>query len=116
MRFRKPGTPVTPEQMIIRELVWAQITDKPESLDMGDWERPSEGLLDSDKCETTRCLGGWAQWFYRGYVDLATTEEDAVEAMGLSWEEYYPPSLGVRLFYCHEGEAVEQMRRLARAG
>lgn len=117
MHFRRPDDPLTPEQMHVRKQVYEQITDAPSTFNMMDWESTAEDLTATNTlnsgCSTTRCLGGWAQYFYRGYVSTTTVEDDAVEAMGLSWADYYGPAHRGRLFFLPAADAVEQMRILA---
>jgi hypothetical protein len=112
MRFRDPSTPLTLAQIRVRKLVYEQISELPSTLDMGDWEFQYDDLEERG-CYTTRCIGGWAQFFYRGYVDINCVEADAVGAMGLTWDEYYHAPTMTRLFYCTDEQATDRMRQLA---
>jgi hypothetical protein len=119
--FRDPSVPVTPEQMALRKRVYRQVKRHPETFYMGSWEEipPANGT----ECNTTRCIGGWAQFFARGHVyqtadparNIPVVEEDAVILMGLSEEEYGCSDLNddEGLFYLDDDEAVERMRVLA---
>ena len=112
MKYRDESMPVTPAQMRVRRRVYKQITVEPETLDMGDWEMQYDDLEERG-CYTTRCIGGWAQFFAKGYVDSKTVEQDAVDAMGLS----YADAMGVgarysSLFYTDAEAAVRRMRKL----
>jgi hypothetical protein len=120
--FRDPSVPVTPEQLAMRKRVYQQVKQHPETFYMGCWEdiaREIRGV----QCNTTRCIGGWAQFFARGHVyqtadpyrAIPVVEEDAVVLMGLSEEEYGAAVLDDDdgLFYLDDAEAVERLRILA---
>jgi len=122
--FRDPSVPVTAKQLALRKRVYQQARQHPDSLDMDCWE----GALKvcGDTCHTTRCIGGWAQFFVRGHVyqaadplrNIPVVEVDAVILMGLSEEEFGAADLNDDdgLFYLDDEEAVERMRVLADAG
>lgn len=123
LEFRDPATPLQPHQLHLRWLVYTQITTKPETFGMGGWEVSPLRVSYQAGCKTTRCVGGWAQWYAEGEVDEDTVEQSAVSNMGLTYAEYFglPPGTAAGsaaiwhdgLFYASEDAAVARMKVLA---
>jgi hypothetical protein len=121
LEWRHPGTPLTAEQSEHRKLVLKQITAAPGAFDMNSWEHAPaewEALLAQANgdgyCGTTRCIAGWSQYMVRGYVKQATVQQDAVNAMGLTWKEYREGgSVAVGLFHTTNDDAVDRLSKLA---
>ena len=125
--FRDPGTPLTFAQRELRQLVLKQVEAHPDTFDMDEWERRGA-------CGTTRCIAGWAQFFGRGRVSWRTSlptaddptdycldgpfvENDAVELLGLTEDEFYVHSDYCGdddLFHLDDEEALERLREITR--
>jgi len=122
--FRNPATPLTDEQRFFRRETLAEIEANPELFDMYDWSRTRKT---ADGCRTTRCVAGWAQFLRRGrvYPDGGLTadlrrvppaDEDAVLLMGLTEDEFYNGSrVNQGLWFTHESDALDRLRKLAAA-
>lgn len=116
-------TPLTFEQVEYRKMVYKQISADDESFDMGSWEWSPETLghalrllPEFNNCRTTRCVAGWAQFYAKGAVREPTVEQDAIDAMGLSWLDYRgtdPAKVG--LFRTNADDALARMKVLAEA-
>lgn len=113
LRFRQPGEPLTAEHLETRWKVLKQAENEPDSFRMGWWESDEYDDTGSE-CSTTRCIGGWAQFFLRGQVILKLVDRDAVEALGLSEDEYYgddTPWPGP-VFFLSDETALKRLRVL----
>lgn len=114
MIWRDERTPLTIEQSAARKQVYKQISTDPESFSMRQWERVPVIEIEGPWCATTRCVAGWAQYYAHGYVDVASVDQDAVTALGLTWGEYISGDLrAMGLFHCPDKTALAAMKRLA---
>lgn len=101
--FRDPFTPLTEAQRDLRARVLAQVTAQPHTFDMADWE---------GECGTTRCVGGWADYFMYGYVNIDGVEVRAVRNLGLTDLEYFGPDENSPLFTDTELGALARLNKL----
>lgn len=121
--FRDPNVPLTEEQKLNRKQIYHQITTVPESFSMDLWD--TEYFAEPyDNCGTTKCIAGWALAYADIKIsdleiknDVVSTDlnitREAINAMGLTREEYYSyNSDGLFHLYDDEG-AVERMRQLS---
>lgn len=106
------------ENKELGRLVLRQVTEFPESFDMGDW-------AGSNACGTTACIAGWAM-FFSGYEvnryscfirpDGSMVTDDEAEGrglLGLSQEELYVSDEDDGLFYIDKDEAIRRLAELA---
>lgn len=117
--FRNPTVPLTEMQKWLRKRVLRQAVKEPATFNMTSWE---------NDCDTTRCIAGWAQFLVEGTVTPGTEcGRAAVDLLGLTAEEYYGAGNALAsyraqynerdngLFFTLESEALERLRKLARA-
>jgi hypothetical protein len=116
--FRDPRVRLTPEQREMRARVYKQIEYEPEQFDMASWEN-SPGLDETalqgstmTQCGTTRCIGGWSDFFTHGRVRFAGVQTRAVVQLGLTEREYRGPTPYGSLFACDNHAALLRMRQL----
>jgi len=92
------------------QMVLDQITSKPQSHHQGYWE-------DGEGCGTTRCVGGWAQFFHEGkvsfelsnFVEVKAQEYlalDESDAIGLFWNTTNEEAVAA-LGYLARGEQID---------
>lgn len=118
LQYRDPSTPLTIEQSEIRKMVYKQISGQPETFNMSTWFYVPQPFVvemarvHGEACHTTRCVAGWAQFYAHGKSTLINVDQDAITAMGLTWDEYsYGCEFG--LFYSPDRIALAAMKRLA---
>lgn len=119
--FRDPLVPLTPQQRELRAKVLVQIEDEPSSFDMDSWEfvAPDDEIV-SPSCRTTRCIGGWTDFFATGYVRCHDIGYRSIRNLGLTEREYWgtwqrPPGFAPgrnSLFIADNDEALARMRVL----
>ena len=128
--FRPAATPLTPEQLELRKLVYKQASNHPGTFAMGWWEvhYTADGKTTwpntprEEVCNTTRCIAGWAQFLARGKVSEHNVEYDAIRLLGISRAEWrmtggtceeHAGADVTGLFYATDTEALEALRKLA---
>jgi len=125
--FRDPATPLGIKQAELRKRTLKEIENDPAGFDMTEWEHRKQPNQYKN-CNTTRCIGGWAQFLARGAVyedgdeaaGIPPTYLDAIGLLGLTVAEYGSDKPGLHgdpgaLFFLPGDQAVERLRELAGA-
>lgn len=115
--FRRPGTPLTEDQLLLRKRVLHAIESDPGQFSMRWWDTVSLGIQYG--CGTSRCLAGWALHLAGAPASRpegsSSVERRAVLALGLTHDEFWgrPREFsGSGLFYAGDAEALARLREI----
>lgn len=125
--FRDPAVSLTSEQLGLRKKILTQVTEQPSTFNMSFWEYTPQNS-GGCACGTTRCLGGWSDFFTYGVVRTTVSDDEtenltgdgiisrSIRNMGLTELEYrgelYEYQDFVPLFFTSDAEALTRLRKL----
>jgi hypothetical protein len=119
--FRVPGTPLSEDAALLRKRTLHQAETDPGHLDMSIWDSSAadelqQALQHEAGCGTTRCVAGWALYFFGDPVkqgeDSSETEARAVKALELTAAEYLGSPRERPLFLSPADNAIARLRQI----